>query len=318
MRKYSRLLRKTSNNIFALTIIPALLLSLLLLLCGCSYGSGIREVASEADSLPQPDPRDSFSYTQSVKLYYRFSDSAYLIPVTESIEILSNETPESAVIRALLSGMGAENIYSNAIPSSVEAKSVVVSGNVIYLTLSEEFIKPDKYGSSSEIRIAVYEIINTLTEFRDMPVQLLVDRTGNGSGERVSYTELGFSNSDSPTGAFLFTSHVIAPPDVIFSHCMKYLAAGNFRAASYLFSDSAKGRKIIETELGDVMGRIKLISFSEPELITDGDTQYVCSDLVLGSTDNEKEEFLMRVISNDGLYQISFSDFINALEGYAA
>ena len=135
---------------------------------GISAFSSFKAGESPADSLPQPAPYDGISYHSAVTLYYCYLDSDMLVPVETNIKMSSNERPEITILRALLSRVALEDIYSSKIPKEAKLVNMVTSGETLFVTMSREFIDSDFYSDSSDIQTAVCQIVNTLSSDYDI------------------------------------------------------------------------------------------------------------------------------------------------------
>ena len=312
------------NNKLIKIIAFILIICVLLTLSSCRSG-GIFERRSESKNLPQPNPHDGISYRSSVPLYYRFMDSEYLLPVMREIMVQSNEMPEAAVLRALISGEGTNDIYTTVIPPSTELVNMVLNGEILFVTLNSAFTDSKNYKEEYEKSIAVCEILNTLTKSSPYSVQILIDSNNTGIGEVVSYQDLGFDddygrNTDYFPAA-LFTSSVVATPQDEFLYAINALKNGEYKKAACLFADTQN-----ETEITAQ----KLMSFFEYKVILSCDIKDVKN--ISGTTaisfnfkytDNiAKETFSLTdlsltLIKSGELYKIDIEKFISLLEDNA-
>ena len=312
------------NNKLKNIITFILIICVLLSLSSCRSG-GIFERISESKELPQPNPYDGISYMTRVPLYYRFMDSEYLLPVMREIKMHSNEMPEAAVLRALISGVGTDDVYTSVIPPSTELVNMVLNGEILFVTLNSAFTDSKNYNDEYEKSIAVCEILNTLTKSSSYSVQILIDSNNTGIGEVVSYEDLGFDEGyDRDNDYFpaaLFTNSIVATPQAEFLYAMEALKNGDYKKAAYLFVD--------EQNKTDITAQ-KLLSFFEYRVILSYDID--SSRNVSGTTvisfnlkykDNVTKESVslsdlsLTLTKTGELYKIDLNRFISLLEGKA-
>ena len=265
MRKYFCLWKRISTKALMLAVIAAAALNA----TACGNISVIKETKSEANNMPQINPLDGIHYISSVELYYRFCQSAYLVPLKVDVNFSSNERAEAALLRALLSGKGKNGIYTTAIPEETELINIMESGDTLFITLNDAFLDDSLYASDDHKRIATCEIINTLSAYSDSSIQILVDRSGNGTGERVSYKELGFEEKyDEKTdyaAPFSFTKSIVVTPAVVADYALGCIKNGEYDEAAPVFISDAKKRGLT----GD-----DIMRFASDYIITDYEIVY--------------------------------------------
>lgn len=259
----------------------ALLLSLLFTLCtlsGCAAlpGAGIREDNVRED-LPAIDPEAGVAREIQVRLYYRLTDEAYLVGVTTSLTVLSNERAEKAMVRELLSGVPPlSNNVSEVIPQNTGIIDVSLDGAILYITLSNEFfdtaivdqaereneeslssgfITREEYDKRVEAaraemylcrRLCVYSIVNTVTQYDpDVRVQLLFDTEGSGVGARVSREELGFPPNEQANSNLLepmeYAPDAVVSPLTLAKCALDRMMAGEYEKSYVLFAEMESG-----------------------------------------------------------------------------
>jgi len=185
-----------------LTIIIAALL-LAAALAGCIGGQN--EPAGENAPDINPKAEAAGKDTSDVTLYYSYNGEFMLAGETRSIDVPVSETLEAATVRALISGPSPDrDELSPLFWQGVELVNVSAKGGYIFVTLSESFIstdppQPGAVGGMTpeeQKQLAIYSIVNTLTEMgKYARVQIEVNRAG-GVGSRITLSEAGFGDDD--------------------------------------------------------------------------------------------------------------------------
>ena len=127
--------------------LPALL-ALLSVLCLALGGC----VTSPPDSLMRTEPADPAALVDaetdalsgdvvSAALYFRYGASAYLAPEQRQITIEKNESPEKALVKALVAGPSASaSALSPLFPPGTEVLAVSAQGDTLYVTFNEALL----------------------------------------------------------------------------------------------------------------------------------------------------------------------------------
>lgn len=250
-----------------------LLLCLCMVFSGCAIG-GIRQDPTDED-LPQIDPEDGVTRDKTVTLYYRLTNENYLAGITRSISVRANERTEKAMIRTLLEGVPLQALSGNVSPLFSEDTSIVdvtVVGGIMYVTLSGEFLDTSVYDETRAAadfslesntidketydrmvqeaydellltrRLAVYSLVNTITQLTSgVRVQVLVDETGSGTGERIKLSDLGLNAGDGADSELLepmrFVNDCVVTPEIIAQCALTRLVNGEYELAYPLFSE---------------------------------------------------------------------------------
>ncbi len=229
------------------------------------------------EDLPAIDPEAGVARELQVKLFYRLTNEAYLVGVTNTLSVLSSERPEKAMVRELLLGVPPlSNNVSEVIPEDTKIADVALEGGILYITLSggffntaivdaaerenkqsldSGFINQQEYEARVEAaeremllcrRLAVCSIVNTVTSFDpQVRVQLLFDLDGDGVGERVARGELGFepnleANSDllEPMG---YDAEAVISPLTLVKCALDRMMAEEYEKAYVLFAETEHG-----------------------------------------------------------------------------
>ena len=120
-----------------------------------------------------------------IDLYFSDSQAMYLVP--ERRKILKTSTLAKHIVNELIKGPASPDLYPT-IPQGTQVNEVYIAGDIVYIDLSEEVFKNHPGGSSSQL-MAVYSIVNTLTEITPIRgVQILVE--GNEKKSLVGHLDI--------------------------------------------------------------------------------------------------------------------------------
>jgi len=175
-----------------------MLLTLSLLLTGCTTLSDpLSEAASPLaevhSQLPDPIAPDTLRRQEQATLYFRYLDEPCLAPESREITLSPDQTWETALLAALLSGPGVQSPELNAcFPAGVKALSTLRQGRTLFVTLTAQIMNPypdepaawqnDPYWAQEaplRRRLAMQSLIATVTENCDVDtVQVLVEQSG--------------------------------------------------------------------------------------------------------------------------------------------
>lgn len=120
----------------------ALLLCCVLALSGCMNSppdallreSGGQPLISASIGELTPD-------SQTITLYFRYGDSAYLAPEKREIQVKRNESLEKAITSALIQGPAASAAsLSGLFPPGTEVLAAAVQGDTLFITFNEAFL----------------------------------------------------------------------------------------------------------------------------------------------------------------------------------
>lgn len=140
-------------------------------------------------------------------LYFQLLNENYIVPELRTLTIPESKSIEQILIQELISGPkdNSTNIINNI---NTNTRVVSVSGNedVLFVTLSNQFLSPpkeyqEKWDEEQEVedmilktrKMALYAMVNTVTELgRYSFVQFYIDYDSNGTGTRPTRKEMGF------------------------------------------------------------------------------------------------------------------------------
>ena len=123
------------------------------------------------------------SCTKTIQLYFaKYTDNEAFL-VKEPRKITVNEEFPKNIVEELIKGPKSSDLYPT-LPSNVKVNSVVISGETAIVDLSKEIITnfEEIPHSSTTETLAIYSIVNTLTEFEEIKkVKITIE--GKESGE---------------------------------------------------------------------------------------------------------------------------------------
>lgn len=181
-----------------------LLIVLLILMSGCTdslyLSDGTADKYGDLSAVPDDNALVEFKHS----LYFGFRDEAYLVPELRKITQNVNETEIYSVMRELILGSTQEENKS-LISRNTEVLGITTNNEYVYLSLSKHFLdvpaatgewENDKASAAlvhKQRRMAIYSIVNTLTELQGCTyVQLYIDLDSDGTAEKVTRGQVGF------------------------------------------------------------------------------------------------------------------------------
>lgn len=228
-----------------------LLLGLCLLLGGCQgnvYGIDQREDEGPGyTDLISPGGQDIVAGHMPCTLYFGYYSEDFLVPVSTSIPIGTDETIEGTVISALIQGPSGDNLgFSRLINPATRVLKVQQQNGYLAITLSKEFLQDDGAlrATDEKKQLAVQSIVNSIVELGlHSRVLILVDRSENNIGERLSYEEIGLpamgSKAIEPLSA---DRSLVLTPEKALAICLQALVEGNYsRANEYIATTDVDG-----------------------------------------------------------------------------
>ena len=184
----------TQKRVSFLTLLGACLV----LLCGCAVSQNPLEKAEATPvagldmELHASSPSESNAHPMQATLYYRYLNEPLLAAETRVLTVRRNESPEMAVVRALLEGPDAGHSDLNRLfPATVRVESVSHHDHVLYVTLNAALLTDDRVPKDWERRddwmndapvlraLTIQSLVATVTEyFPYTGVQVLVRKAG--------------------------------------------------------------------------------------------------------------------------------------------
>lgn len=166
------------------------------------------------------------SKSQVVNLYFRYEDSSFLTKQSREISTQPNERFEEALLRELIKGpQDSGNSLHALIPDSARVIKVEEKGEVLYITFDSELLSQERLEAQQDetrLRLMTKSIVNSLLDLGTYTrVQILVDRKGNGTGEKLAGRYFGIlekgAEEDVPLQALTYDDSVVLTAEKVLS-----------------------------------------------------------------------------------------------------
>lgn len=310
----------------------ALLLLCAVLLSGCAAKPPENVIRSDAETekLISADTEGLSPSAMTAALYFRYGDTAFLAAQVRAVEVQRDETPERALVQALLDGpMGAAGMLSALFPPNTQVLATASQGDTLFITFSDAFMGryADESGEpgapeAEEMRLrrqmCLDSLSATLTEAGLCArVQVLVYRgASQGTSMRLPAGFLDQSGNETLLPPLtrneerLLTPHNTAQAvlDAWMSQNWAVLYDLTARTADRpreqaAFDAFAEGRTLVGRKLSP--GNVSL----------DGRTAVAGADLtLLGESGNsEVKGYPLRLTRDEGLWKIGYADLIRMM-----
>lgn len=306
----------------------ALLALCVMLLGGCMSSppdSLIRSEPGDSSSLISADARQLSAQALDAVLYYRYQSSAFLAPENRRIEIARNDTPEKALIQALLDGPSPTAAQlSPLFPQGTQVLAVSRQGDTLYITFNEALLAryPDEPADCSREpwrteaplrrQLCLDSLIATLTEAGlCAQAQVLVYRENAVSSSlRLQTGYLTLENDETPLQPLtrreetLLTAHNAA---------LSLLTAWLTQdwEALYAYTQAEEARPAAQTAYAAFDQAAVLTGFTvSPGAVSQaGDYAVLCADITLRAQgeDAARTGYPLRLEREGGLWKISYA-----------
>ena len=180
----------------------AILLAVLLA-CLPTACAGISESAPESEYMPAINPMTTAGGSQidTLTLYYPIENENALAGYTRRVRIQGSESRQQVLLRELAQQPESGLDLAAALPEGTQVGEVYSDNEVLYVTLSEEFIQTpaawanlDARALAQHKRLALYAVVNTLTHSDEyQQVQILIASDANAHGARPTRGQVGFT-----------------------------------------------------------------------------------------------------------------------------
>lgn len=183
-------------------IVISILLICALVLAGCAT-----KPQTSAANTPDINPKAEAANkdTVDVALYFCYRGESLLAAETRTIEVPVSTTLENAVVSALIAGPSAgQNELSGLFWGGVELNGIDSNGDILFVTLSDEFVSTQPAGNELVLEsasvpeqklLALESIASTIVEMGTYSsVQFQVNR-GTGTSERITRAEAGMDET---------------------------------------------------------------------------------------------------------------------------
>lgn len=129
-------------------------------------------------------------------VYYPYMDTGLLAPVSYSFSLTAENTLEQLVVKRLIQGPDDGTAFTPLINPQTSIVQIKEQQGYLSITLSKEFLEEYEgwEQTAQSRRLAVLSIVDSITELGiHSRVLLLVDKKGDGTGERLTAAEAGLS-----------------------------------------------------------------------------------------------------------------------------
>ena len=307
----------------------ALLLAGALLLTGCT--------AAPPDSVIRPDQDRSALIsaetaaltpdTVQATLYFRYGDTTYLAPVERTVTVQRNETPEKAMVQALIEGPAAtSSSLTPLFPPGTQVLAVTSQENTLFVTFNEALlgrytdepvdisVEPWKTELPLRRRLCMDSLTATLTEAGlCSQVQVLVYRSNAQAGSmrlQKGFYERSLDETLLPplkrNEDALLTPHNTA--DAL-------LKAWMSQDWPSLYSGIAREARPGEQAAYNAFAAARALTgfeLSHGSVSSDGQQAVLCADLSLRAAGEDAVQtgYPIHLVREDGLWRIAYDQLL--------
>jgi len=187
---------KNKKLLFLLAIVLIILIILIILSLQATNNSNNISSNTITEYTPAQEFSDNEIRKTIISLYFKNIETNSLIAEAKAIDVKElYENPYTYLINMLIAGPESEKLES-AIPEGTKVNSCTLKGNTVYVDLSEEFVDNAPSGITEE-SLAVYSIVNTLTELNEVTgIKILINCEENKSfnDNQMSFKDIFVKN----------------------------------------------------------------------------------------------------------------------------
>ncbi len=304
---------------------------LLLTICGCSI---IQENQyAEKPVEISPENKTASSAKTTVNLYFRYAAEELLTVEQRELTVPSSEMLESAAMHALLggpanAGMNITRLFND----NAELVSIQLSKDVLNVVLSREFLDPPEEapddwqnnpGWRDEImmrrRLAIWSIVNTMTDIGNCSSVLVLLETGEGDGTWIKRSEAGFEDDpEAPLEPLSRNMEVVLSPGRSAERVLDSLRMQDINSAYDLIAVQdvdGKQKPALEEfgaefeEYGSVIEAFKTGNVSVSQ---DGKSAVLSVEYSLRDKDGTSSSYLnvpIKLVWEDGIWKLAYQSF---------
>lgn len=332
-------MRSISKRIFALLLV----LAAASCLGGCSSSlfSPLREAADPADTTYvvdiAPVVAGAVYESRGSTLYFRLNNEDTLVPVQVECDLEVGQTAEQAVLELLLAGPGGEHELTGVIPAGTRLVGVTHQSGYLQITLSSEFLSvssdvPEGWendpGWTAEVylrrRLAVYSIVNTLTEMGDYSrVLILIDTDGSNNGQRVARSNFGFETDGdelveplSRDPSYILTASRAA--SIVLDALIAQDTDTLLRHLCFDPGSEPTSQAVAEALYGAGVASYDMGGYGDPVISSDGTRAVLCLDfesIAAGRGRQSTTAMPLVAIRTDNVWKVSYSSLCLLAQG---
>lgn len=261
---------------------------------------------------------------EQVTLYFKYINTDMLVGQTYSLSMLANEKAEYSVLQYMIAGPQTRKAeFIPLINSSTRIINITNNAETLNIIFSSEFLDfqlSDTLSASEKKlykRLAVYSIVNTMIELSGFTkVQILVDKAGDGKGERIELSEAGFDKEGFLEPLNYNASVILSPEntlEAIFdAMTRKDLEELYYYIAYYDRDDSEKlDESVFVSRMYERLPSLENYLIKDCIVSNDGQTAHIVSNYNLRYSGEIREytNIPIKLIKENDTWKIQFSRF---------
>lgn len=311
-----------------------IIFTLLLIIVFTVSGCGVKRSDKINLNVPDINPKAEAANkdTSNVTLYFSYDGENLLAGETRAIDVPVSETLEVAVVNALISGPSAgRDELRGLFWEGVELKNLSTRDDIIFITFNESFLSNipedeitlDEKTAGDQKKLAIYSIVNTLTEMgKYSRVQIEVARDGGSSG-RITRSEAGFKGNEySYLEPLAREGSLILTPEITLKQALDSFAKKDWNRL-YTFTAHAEPDGTIKPDMNDFSEALAakgylLMEFEvlDSNVSYDGQSVVVMLDYSLKTKEGDiipRYTIPVMLIREDDIWKLSYSSLVNIL-----
>ena len=299
-----------------------------LTLTSCGLISFISPSKSPADPIV-PVESNAQKSAAAITLYFKFADQELLAGQAYDLDIPVGKRVEEVVVSELIKGPSAQAVdLSFCINPNTEVLAVSSSADTIFITLSEDFIRP--YNVSGDVadnadmqeqaamnqRLAVYSIADTITEMGEYSrVQLLVEN--DGTRGRITRGQAGFTdNPDQLLEPLTRNTDVLLTPNKSVELLLKALGKKDWQqmytliASQDIAGETKPSFTDVQSEMTDFSGNLEDYAIKGYNISADGRVVLISVDCEIRMKSGQiisVRDVPLRLVMDNGTWKVMYS-----------
>ncbi|MDR3084844.1 MAG: GerMN domain-containing protein [Christensenellaceae bacterium] len=273
----------------------------------------VEDILPGGEGLPSGSARATLWFLSLNDQYLAQRD--YILPSGQGLSL------EQAIIEQLIRGPeGADGLQALINPSTL-VKQISEQSGYLSVTLSREFLRSPQGQEDGALRkrLALSSIVSSITELgRHSSVLILVDKQGDGTGDRLSAAESGFGDlGDTTLGPLSRDPSILLTPYRVAELALQALSERNYAVLEqYLTGLPGDGSSVADAlgDLGSVAGFALSGSVSVSQ---DGLSAAATLDLSLaepGGAFSERRGLAL-LLKREADWRVSYPSLLRALGG---
>lgn len=281
---------------------------------------------TSAPDLPGVDPKaQAQAGRKTVRLYFRVSEEAFISSELRRIDVNADETDVEAAFKGLAAGPDAAlSRLTPLIPEGAQIKSAEKSGEILFLTLTGEFlnpaaIMPDGWQVDSvlreaallEKRLALCALTNTFAEMGACnAVQFRIEEGANVTGVPDEIAALF------EAGPLAYSNDFLLTPAHALEAALKAVSEKSWKRASRLVtSPDQLTESIVSADLMPI-GELADFTIGEDSTASDGETAVVTATVYIRAADGvtrSRENIPVRVLRVQEVFRVEYESLLRLL-----